>query len=81
MSNQAEVLKDIPAEDRPSAIDLDENKLSTTKILGVLWTADEDTFSFQYSLIPHIQLTKQNVLKKTANIYDPLGFLAPCCQS
>lgn len=77
MSNQAEVLKDIPAEDRASAIDLDENKLSTTKTLGVLWTADEDTFSFKYSLTPDIQLTKRNVLKKTATIYDPLGFLAP----
>lgn len=68
-SNQAEVLKDIPAED--------ENKLSTTKTLGVLWTADEDNFSFKYSLTPGIQLTKRNVLKKTATIYDPLGFLAP----
>ena len=77
MSNQAEVLKDIPAEDRASAIDLDENKLSTTKTLGVLWIAEEDTFSFKYLLTPDIQLTKRNVLKKTATIYDPLGFLAP----
>ena len=77
MSNQAEVLKDIPAEDRASTVDLEENKLSTTKTLGVLWTADQDTFSFKYSLTPDIELTKRNVLKKTATIYDPLGFLAP----
>ena len=78
MSNQAEVLKDIPAEDRSSTIDLEENKLSTTKTLGVLWTAVQDTFSFKYSLTPEIELTKRNVLKKTASIYDPLSFLAQC---
>ena len=49
MSNQADVLKDIPAEDRASAIDLEENKLSTPKTLGVLWTADQETFLFKYS--------------------------------
>ena len=72
-------MKDIPAEVRASTIDLEENKLSTTKTLGVLWTADQDTctFSFKYSLTPEIELTKRNVLKKTATIYDPLGFLAP----
>ena len=69
MSNQAEVLKDIPAEDRASTIDLEENKLSTTKTLGVLWTADQDTSSFRYSLVPEIELIKQNVLKKSATIY------------
>nr|XP_058942387.1 uncharacterized protein LOC131770692 [Pocillopora verrucosa] len=77
MSNQAEVLKDIPAEDRAQTIDLEENKLSTTKTLGVLWTADLDTFSFKYSLTPETELTKRKGLKKTATIFDPLGFLAP----
>ena len=77
MSNPAEVLKDIPAEDRASTIDLEENKLSTTKTLGVLWTADQDTFSFKYSLTPEIELTKRNMLEKTATIYNPLDFLAP----
>ena len=77
MSNQAEALKDIPAEDRASTIDLEQNKLSTTKTLGVLWNANQDTLLFKYSLTPEIELTNQNVLKKTATIYDPLGSLAP----
>lgn len=67
-SNQAEILKDTPAEDRASAIDLEENNLPTTKTLGVLWNANEDTFSFNYSLTPDMELTKRNVLKKTATI-------------
>ena len=77
MSNQAEVLKDIPEADRASEIDLEQNKLSTTKMLGVLWTAKDDTFLFNYALTPNLDLTKCHVLKKTATIYDPLGFLAP----
>ena len=74
MSNQAEILKDIP-EDRISATDLEENSLPTAKTLGVLRNANEDTFSFNYSFTPDMEFTKRNVLKKTATIYDRLGFL------
>lgn len=77
MSNQAKVLKDIPVADRTSEIDLEQNNLSTAKTLGVLWAAKDDTLSFNYALTPDLDLTKRNVIKKTATIYDPLGFLAP----
>ena len=76
ISNQAEELEDIPEADRASEIDLERNKFPTTKTLGVLWTAERDTFSFSYELTPKIKLTKRTVLKKTAAIYDPQGFLA-----
>ena len=57
------------AEDHASTIiDLEENKL---------WTADQDTLSFKYSLTPEIELNKRNIIKKPATIYDHLGFLAP----
>lgn len=77
MSNQAEISEDISAEDRASAIQSEENILQTAKTLGALWNANQDTFSFNYSFTPDMELTKRNVLKKTAAIYDPLGFLAP----
>ncbi|XP_068756531.1 uncharacterized protein [Montipora capricornis] len=70
-------MKDVPEEDRISAIDLEKNSLPTAKTLGVLWNANKDTFSFNYSFTPDMEFTERNVLKKTATIYDPLGFLAP----
>jgi len=77
ISNPVEVLEDIPEADRASGIDLERNKFPTTKTLGVLWTAERDTFSFSCKLTPGMKLTKRNVLKKTATIYDVLGFLTP----
>ena len=55
---------------------LEENSLPTANMLGVLWNVNEDTL-FNYSFTPDMEFTKRNVLKKTATIYDPLGFLAP----
>lgn len=48
------------------------------KNLGVVWIVQEDKFSFCFSPPPEkFPLTKRNVLKKTATIYDPFGFLTP----
>ena len=77
LSNSAEVLTYIPAADRATQIDLSIDELPAVKTLGVLWSAESDQFSFNFSLLPDIKLTKRVVLKKVATIYDPLGFLAP----
>ena len=78
VSNLTEVLADVPVEDRASEVDLDKNLLPVTKTLGVSWTAREDQFLFHYSPPPDdFEFTKRNVLKKTATLFDPLGFLSP----
>ena len=78
ISNRREVLEDIPEEDRASQINLDLHELSSVKTLGISWTATDDQFSFHYSP-PEKEFvyTKRNVLRCTATIFDPLGFLAP----
>ena len=78
VSNLTEVLANVPAEDRASEVDLEKNELPMTKTLGVSWTAREDQFLFYYSLPPEdFEYTKWSVLRKTAMLFDPLGFLSP----
>ena len=49
-----------------------------TKTLGASWSAQNDQFLFYYSPpVEDFEYTKRNVLKKTAALFDPLGFLAP----
>ena len=72
------MIADINEEDRASEIDLEKRELPTTKTLGVLWSAADDKFFFRHSLqLDGFEFTKRNVLKKTATVYDPLGFLSP----
>ena len=79
LSNSTEVLADIPQEDRVNQLDISsgDNNLPSTKTLGVLWLADSDVFTFQFSQPIINQLTKRQFLKILAAIFDPLGLLAP----
>ena len=78
VSNLTEVLADVPIEDRACKVDLEKNSLPVTKTLGVSWTAREDQFLFHYSPpSKDFEFTERNVLKKTATLFDPLGFLSP----
>ena len=51
------------------------------KVLGMNWNTleDETIFSFVelYKYVSSLPLTKRSVLKVTAKIYDPMGFLLP----
>jgi len=46
--------------------------------LGVSWSAQNEQFLFYYSPpAEDFEYTNRNFLKKTAVLFDPLGFLAP----
>ena len=54
---------------------------SATKVLGMCWDTDTDKFYFGFSELIHyassLPMTKRSVLKLTARVFDPLGFLSP----
>ena len=77
ISNEPDVIADMVEGDRASEIDLEKKELPTTKTLGVLWAATDNKFSFRHSLqLDGFEFTKTNVLRRTASVYDPLGFLS-----
>ena len=81
ISNSAEVMEQIPIDDRAAKVNLLEEHLPKVKTLGVQWFPEEDQFSFEVS--PHQYdgnlITKRSVLSRIATLFDPLGFLAPYC--
>ena len=78
-SNDRDVLKSIPANDRAKEVktlDLERDKLPIERILGVQWYAESDQFQFK-SIIKYRPPTRHGILSVMASIYDSLGFLAP----
>ena len=71
MSNNQQVLKRIPTNDRSS-----KEKI---KVLDLEWYAKEDQISISFSSIANTQpcLIKRVVLKQIASVYDPLGLYSP----
>ena len=53
----------------------------SSRILGVMWDHVTDTFQFDFthlgSYVSSVPITKRSVLKLTAKIFDPLGFVSP----
>jgi len=57
---------------------MSEERPQTDKILGVLWDGSTDVFTFKNKLDVRGKLVcKRTVLRITASIFDPLGFLCP----
>lgn len=51
---------------------------SSTKLLGLSWVPRTDTFKFTSKSLGFCsKFTKRKILSETAQLYDPLGFLAP----
>ena len=52
-----------------------------TKLLGITWNSEEDVFVFcsteLVTFVQQLPATKRSLLKTSAKIFDPLGFLSP----
>ena len=77
LTNDKEVLAAIPLEERAKRIDLESSIDCKTKTLGLTWHADDDVFRFENKMVGERIDTKRKVLKHTAAIFDPLGFISP----
>ena len=79
ISNSPKVIEAIPEEDRATEIVINGGQNPITKTLGVSWNSTEDVFTLVASPgSSDIQaITKRNVLRKVASIFDPLGFVGP----
>ncbi|XP_062556609.1 uncharacterized protein LOC134221434 [Armigeres subalbatus] len=76
-SNSAEVIEEIPEEDREMKGPIDLNEPSTIKTLGIHWQPCSDKFLFSVQHVKILQPTKRSILSNIASLFDPLGLLAP----
>ena len=76
LSNEKEVLKGIPQEDRAKEFEINEG-IPTVKTLGIKWQADVDVLTFNPGDTEIARMTKRGFLSKLASVFDPLGLIAP----
>ncbi|XP_039450458.1 uncharacterized protein LOC120429296 [Culex pipiens pallens] len=52
-------------------------QLQSIKTLGISWEPEADVFRFVVSVVWDLSPTKRNILSVIAQLYDPLGLIAP----
>ena len=78
LSNSRKVLGRIPIEERAEKIDIKDKILPSTETLGIVWMAEENTFTFLSNNVhDDFNDRKRNFLKKISTLFDPLGLLVP----
>ena len=78
ISNSSKVVATIPEADRATKISLGDDKDPAIKALGLSWESKEDVLSISTADVPpNLSLTKRNVLKRIAAVFDPLGLVSP----
>lgn len=71
------LLSTIPDGDRASTVpDFNGNEGPLVKVLGLQWDPSTDDFGYNVHILTTV-VTKRSVLSTIAQIFDPLGFLAP----
>ncbi|CAI6351883.1 unnamed protein product [Macrosiphum euphorbiae] len=77
-ANTLSILNTIPVDSRGSGpLPFDTVDGYSTKILGIEWHPDRDSFCCALRPDPTPVFTKRGILSLVASIYDPLGFFAP----
>ncbi|XP_046142523.1 uncharacterized protein LOC114881403 [Osmia bicornis bicornis] len=74
-STSKSLLEDLAPDQNNAAISFDD---CATKILGIKWIPHQDKLNFStISATQRAQFTKRLVLSEVAQLFDPLGFVAP----
>ncbi|XP_015120520.1 uncharacterized protein LOC107043500 [Diachasma alloeum] len=73
-SNCPEALHDLGLSTEEEIIQFEE---SVTKVLGLCWHQSTDTFRYKSKNFNTTTITKRVVFSEIAQIFDPLGFIAP----
>ena len=77
ISNNREIFKHIQQEERaPDFKDLDVTNFPAEQILGFQWDANSNEFLFNFNVKEEVA-TMRKLLSTIADLYDPLGFVAP----
>lgn len=77
-SNSSEVLLAVKLEDRATNdVSFDDSEVGIVEVLGLQWQSNQDIM-FGFHVQPSSKaVTKRSVLSTIAQIFDPLGFIAP----
>ncbi|KAJ8409951.1 hypothetical protein AAFF_G00209920 [Aldrovandia affinis] len=78
-SNEREVLDSVDPSERAvttEPLNLSLNATPAERALGIQWSLEHDTFSFNVDL-QNKPSTRRGILSVIAFVYDPLGFVAP----
>jgi len=76
-SNTTFILDKVPSEDRAyEPLALDDSAGTGTKVLGLQWSHQDDTFIYNFQPERHVS-TKRGMLSLIARMFDPLGLLSP----
>ena len=70
----------IPVEDRAGEVKEFISSETSSRALGVLWSVQADVFYYEPRQLPDGVVTRREMLKFVASLYDPLGLILPVIQ-
>ena len=80
LSNDAAFLKTIDPSDIAQSklnVDFSDENLVMHKTLGLMWDNLNDVWECKVNIPLHIPNTKRSILRASATLFDPFGFIAP----